>query len=108
MKKLLTLSFIWLLFFSASGNDSLPNLSKKEDLKALGTGKITEKDGSSITKIILYEVTKNGIVYLKNESLHDIAIDDIGRIEFLTTPWGPLEIRFADGNPKIVLLKSPN
>jgi len=83
---------------------TLPDLSKKEDLRALGIGKIVEKDGSIITKINLEEVNDNGIVYKKDESLHDIAIGDIRKIEFLKTPWGSLEIIFIDGKPKINLL----
>ncbi len=105
MSNLIVISFIWLLFFSATVETDLPDLAKKEDLKALGIGKIIGKDKSIIIKIVLEEVKEYGVVYIKNESLHDIAMDDIARIEFLHTPWGALEIRFPGNKPEISLLQ---
>ncbi|MFM9945864.1 MAG: hypothetical protein ACKVQB_11605, partial [Bacteroidia bacterium] len=77
MKNVINLSLIWILFFSAMVKNSLPDLSKKEDLIALGVGRIIEKDKSVITKITLQEVNEYGIIYIKNESLHDFAIESI-------------------------------
>lgn len=105
MRNLIILSFISLILLSAEIKSDWPNLSKKEDLKALGTGKIIEKDKSIITKVILEEVTENAIVYIKNESLHDIAIEQIARIEFRETKWGPLKISFPNNKPRITRLE---
>ena len=55
MRYLIILSFIWLVSLSAGVQSSFPDLTKKEDLKALGVGKIIEKDRSIITKITLEE-----------------------------------------------------
>ena len=81
-----------------------PDLTKKEDLKALGYGKIIEKDQTQITKIMLEEVNEVAVVYIKDESMHDIAIDKIARIEFNKTKWGPIHITFPNEKPKIILL----
>lgn len=105
MRNLTIVSFMAVIFLSAYTSKDLPDLSKKEDLKALGTGKIVEKDRSVITRIILEEVNENAVVYIKNESMHDIAIDQIARIEFRETKWGPLKIEFPNNKPRITKLE---
>ncbi len=96
---LLVLLFLFILEsgFTRDG----PNLSKKEDLKALSYGVIIEKDKTRITKITLVEVNDVAVMYIKNESMHDIAIDQIIRIEFENTKWGPLHILFQNEKPSI-------
>ena len=105
MRNLIIITCLGLILVSAVIQKDWPDLTKKEDLKALGIGKIVEKDKCIITKIILEEVNDYSIVYIKNESLHDIAIDKISRIEFKETKWGPLKIEFKDGKPRITLFE---
>ena len=95
------LLFIWFIGISAEVQSHYPDLTKKEDLKALGIGKIIEKDRSIITRITLDEVQEFGIVYIKDESLHDMAIDKIARIEFNRTKWGKVVIEFNKGKAHI-------
>lgn len=104
MKNVIVLTVIWLLSLSSGNLKNGPDLSKKEDLKALGFGKIFETDKTITTKIMLEEVNDYYIVYIKNESLHDMAMDRISRIEFYETKWGPVKIEFPDNKPKIILL----
>ena len=82
----------------------LPDLSKKEDLKSLGIGRITEADKTTITKIMLYEVHEYWIVYLKDESLHEINMDEIQQIEFKDSKWGSLKITFPKNKTVITIL----
>ncbi len=104
MRYLAFLSFVWLICLSANKPNDLPDLKNKEDLHALGYGRIYEKDKSIITKIILEEVNEYGIVYSKNGSLHDFPVFQIDRIEFLNTKWGPLKIVFREDKPHIIRL----
>ncbi len=93
MKTLIILSFV-MLTLSSVAQVIVPDLSKKEDLQSLGIGKIFEKDNSIIKNIQITEVKEYGIVYLKNESTHDIAKETISRIEFLESKWGKIKIEF--------------
>ncbi len=104
MRQLIIIACFGLLLVSAVIQKPWPDLSKKEDLKTLGMGRIVETDGSIFTKIILEEVNDYSIVYIKNESLHDMAIDKINRMEFNNTKWGPLKIEFNNGKPIFSLL----
>ena len=81
--------------------DSTPDLTKKQDLADLGTGKIIEKDRSIYKDIILREIKPYSIVYEKNGSLHDMPIDDIKRIEFPDSKWGSVKIEFNDYKPSV-------
>ncbi len=102
MNSLHILFIITGLFFS--GITDLPDLSKKEDLKSLGTGKIIEEDKSTISKIMLFEVHEYWIVYLKDESLHEMSMDKIQQIEFKDSKWGALEITFPKNKSVITIL----
>ena len=93
--------YIILLMFGlfTSNGEDLPDLSKKEDLKSLGTGRIVEQDNSIISKITLFEVNEYWIVYLKDESLHEMRMDEIKYIEFKDSQWGALKITFPQNKP---------
>lgn len=104
MKNVIVLTAIWLLSLSMGNIKSGPDLTKKEDLKALGFGKIFEADKTITTRIMLEEVADYYIVYIKNESLHDMAMDRINRIEFYETKWGSVKIEFPHNKPTITLL----
>ena len=103
MRTFIFLSFLAVLCLSAGQNCPV-DLSKKEDLQALGIGKIIEKDNSIIKKIALHEVGSYWIVYLKDNSLHDLMMEKIDRIEFWETKWGPLQLRFPGNKPEIAKL----
>jgi hypothetical protein len=104
MERVFLLFSVWLILFSGSINDDIPNLNSKEDLIKLGMGKIVEKDNCVITRIFLEEVREFGITYRKDDSLHDIAIDDINRLEFKNSKWGPIKIKFSKNGPLISAL----
>ncbi len=89
------------LFAGAQGK--LPDLNNTEDLKLLGVGRIIEKDKSIIKNITLREVKESWIIYLKDESLHDISMEVIACIEFHDTRWGYLKIRFPENKPEIIV-----
>lgn len=91
------LSFVLSLF----AGDDFPDLAKKEDLKSLGKGRIIERDNSNITDIMLFEVHEYWIVYVKDESLHEMMMEEIKRIEFRETKWGALKISFPKNTPII-------
>ncbi len=103
MKTLIILSFA-MLTLSSVAQVIVPDLSKKEDLISLGTGKIIEKDNSIIKNIKLIEAKEYGIVYLKNESTHDMAKESISRIEFLESKWGKIKIEFKNNKPEVTWL----
>ncbi len=90
--------------FLFAGVSDLPDLSKKEDLKSLGTGRITEVDKSTISKILLIEVREYWIVYLKDESLHEMNMDEINQIDFKESKWGVVKITFPKNKPVITIL----
>ncbi|TAL59644.1 MAG: hypothetical protein EPN85_08965 [Bacteroidetes bacterium] len=104
MSNILLLSFALMFAFSSAAQNKAPDFSKTEDLKALGIGRIIEKDNSIIKKIALHEVKEYWIVYIKNESMHDMMMENIARIEFLDSQWGPLKIKFTDNKPEISML----
>jgi hypothetical protein len=81
-----------------------PDFSKKQDLEHLGTGTIIEKDNSMIKRIKLIEVKDLSIVYLKDESLHDMEIERIKRIEFPDSHWGWIDVGFRDNKPYVIYL----
>ena len=51
MKTLIVLSLVLIVTHSLATRAQLPDLSKKEDLKALGIGRIIEKDRSILKNI---------------------------------------------------------
>src|ERR1700752_4097897 len=91
MKKLFSFGFI-LIALCSSAQIIVPDLSNAEDLKKLGVGKIFEKDNCVLKKITLVEVNENSIVYLKDGSMHDMAIESIKRIEFPESRWNSIII----------------
>jgi hypothetical protein len=99
MKKLFSLVFIFLATCS-SAQVIVPDLSNAEDLKKLGIGKIIEKDNSILKNITLLEVKENGIVYLKDGSMHDMTIESIKRIEFPESRWNSIIIEFKENKPE--------
>src|SRR5207249_12130852 len=101
MNKLILSVFILFAMY-ASGQVIEPNLSNKEHLKSLGVGKIIEKDHSILKNITLLEITEYWVVYLKNESIHDLSMESIKRIEFPESKWGYLSIEFPDNKTEIV------
>ena len=101
MKNNFKMLSIWIFFFSGTLFNDFPDLTNKEDLVDLGVGKIIEKDQSIIIKITLFEINENAIIYIKNESMHDIAISEIDKIEFPKSKWGAIRIRFLNSKPQI-------
>jgi hypothetical protein len=87
--------------FPAVCQNNSPDLSNTSDLAKLGVGKIIEKDNCVIKEISLKEIQGNGIVYVKNESLHDKAFDYIKRLEFPASVWGWMKIEFVNHKPVI-------
>ena len=75
------------------------DLNNKEDLKALGLGRIIETDNSILKNTELVEVKEYWIVYLKNESLHDKPMQSIKRIEFPNSKWGNIVMEFNNNKP---------
>ncbi len=95
-------SLILSIGLSISISDTeLPDLKNKNDLKSLGVGRIIEKDNTIISHIGLFEVNEYWIVYVKNESLHEIRMADIKQIEFKKSKWGFIEITFVENQPII-------
>ena len=95
-KALLLIVAIVLGIAATNKQNNFPDLSVKENLAWMGTGKIFEKDNTSIKKIILQEVKDIYIVYKKDGSLHDLAKDWIDRIEFPDSKWGALVLSFPE------------
>ena len=106
MSNILILSFVLMFALTGQTQNKAPDLSKIEDLKALGIGKIIEKDNSIIKRIILCEVKEYWIVYVKDESMHDMMMEKISRIEFSESKWGPLQIIFPNNKPEISSLNT--
>ena len=100
MRKLIFLSLVWLGTISANVQGFLPDLEKQEDLVKLGVGKIIEKDNSIIKQITLKEIKEYWIVFLKDESMHDKAMETIKRIEFPYSSWGKIKIEFPNNKPE--------
>jgi hypothetical protein len=103
MRTLIILLLILLVNLSAGAQGKLPDLKNSEDLKLLGAGRIIEKDKSIIKNITLREVREFWIVYLKDESLHDMLMEEIACIEFRDTRWGYLKIEFPENKPEIIV-----
>ena len=101
MRILIIFSLVLIASHSVATRAQLPDLSKKEDLKALGVGRIVEKDRSILKNITLHEVKEYWVVYIKNGSIHDLLMEKIDRIEFRDTKWGAVKIEFHGGIPKI-------
>ena len=101
MKTLIVLSLVLITTYSVATHAQLPDLSKKEDLKALGIGRIIEKDRSVLKNITLHEVKEYWVVYIKNGSIHDLLMEKIERVEFSESKWGPIKLEFTDGKPRI-------
>lgn len=101
MRTLIIFSFVLVMFYAVAIQMQLPDLTRKEDLEALGFGRIIEKDQSVLKNITLYEVHTYWIVYVKNGSVHDLPMEKIGRIEFSESKWGILKIEFPNNVPKI-------
>ena len=101
MSHILLLSFVLMFALTSAAQNKSPDLSKAEDLKALGTGKIIEKDNSIIKNIKLMEVKEYWIVYEKNSSSHDLMMDVIRRIEFPESKWGAIKIEFPKNKPEL-------
>ncbi len=100
MQPLMMLSLILAIMLSPQQSQR-PDLLKKEDLVALGVGKIVERDRSVIKNITLHEVKEYWIVYIKNGSIHDLMIERIDRIEFSESKWGLVKIEFTNGKAKV-------
>lgn len=79
----------------------MPDLDNPEDLKALGSGRIVEKDKTIITNIQLVEVHDYWIVYLKQGSLHDLLLERIDRIEFPDNRWDGIKVKIVDNSPVV-------
>ena len=82
MSNIILLSFIFLFAFVSMPQNKTPDLSKAEDLKMLGTGRIIQKDNSILKNIHILELNTYWIIYEKNSSSHDMMMDVIARIEF--------------------------
>ena len=107
MKPILLMLCILLTSFAAhSQSNKWPDLNKKEDLTALNKGKIYSKDNTILKDVNLFEVKDYWIVYIKNESLHDLEKEKINRLEFPDSYWGPLKIEFINNKPKFSILST--
>ena len=99
MKKYILVLMIIVLPPTLFAQSNFPDLSKKEDLQALGKGKIYETDNTSTKNIEIFEIKEFWIVYIKNDSLHDLLIEKIDRIEFPDSKWGSVVITFIKNKP---------
>jgi|GEM_PF-4166095 len=90
-----------LLACFCSFSQDVPANSEKEDL---GIGTIILKDHSIIKNIKIHEIREYWIVYVKNESLHDLMMEKIERIEFPKSKWGNVKIEFHDNKATIIFL----
>lgn len=104
MKKIIILTFAWLLCLSAVVQDALPDLTNPANLPLLGAGRIIEKDNSIIKRITLKEIKAYWVVYLKDESLHDKPMEYIRRIEFPDSKWGRIKVEFPGNKPTVSFL----
>ena len=109
MNTIKIIAFVLLLVFIAAkpalqnhrcGQNKTPDLTKAEDLQALGTGRIVEKDNSILKNVKLIQVNEYWIIYEKNASSHDLMMEAIRRIEFPESKWGPLKIEFPNNKPE--------
>jgi len=96
MNNIIILSLALMFALKVGAQNKNPDFTKSEDLKALGVGKIFEKDNSIIKNIKILEIKEYWIVYEKNLSSHDIMMDVIRRIEFPESEWGAVKIEFPN------------
>ncbi len=102
MKKASLIGFVLICFIHLGLQTPIqPNLQSAEDLKALGVGRVIESDGTIIKNIKLLEIKEYWIVYIKNNSTHDLMMEKINRIEFDKSNWGQLKIIFENNQAKI-------
>ena len=101
MKKYIFILMILALPPVLFAQTKLPDLSNKENLEALGIGKIYETDNTSIRDIKIFEIKEFWIVYIKDDSLHDILIEKINRIEFPESKWGRIVVTFKNNKPQL-------
>lgn len=104
MRKIILLSLIWLGTIGNTQQNGIPDLNKSEDLQKLGIGKIIEKDRSILKQVTLKEINGEYVVYVKNESLHDMHLGYIDHLEFPLSKWGNLTIEFANNKPVVTIL----
>ena len=101
MSNIIILSIILVLSLKSGAQNKNADFPKAEDLIALGIGKIIEKDNSIIKNIKILEIKEYWIVYEKNSSSHDIAMEVIRRIEFPESKWGPVKIEFPNNKTEM-------
>ncbi len=101
MTNIIILSLALMFALKVGAQNKNPDFTKPEDLKALGVGKIVEKDNSIIKHIKILEIKEYWIVYEKNSSSHDIAMDVIRRIEFPKSKWGDVKLEFPNNKTEM-------
>lgn len=101
MSNLIILSFVLMFAFMHFAQNNTPDLSKPEDIKALGMGKIIQKDNSVFKNIKLLEIKEYWIVYEKNSSSHDMMMETIRCIEFPESKWGFVKVEFSNNKPEL-------
>lgn len=101
MKNFILVLMLLALHHSVLSQSKLPDLSNKDDLAALGEGKIFETDNTTIRDIQIFEIKEFWLVYIKNNSLHDILFDKIMKIEFPNSKWGKIYIVFINKKPVV-------
>ena len=101
MTNIIILSIALMFGLISGAQNKNPDFKKAEDLKALGTGKIFEKDNSILKNIKILEIKEYWIVYEKNSSSHDIAMELIRRIEFPESKWGAVKIEFPNNKTEM-------
>ena len=101
MTNIIILSIALMFGLISGAQNKNPDFTKAEDLKALGTGKIFEKDNSILKNIKILEIKEYWIVYEKNSSSHDIAMEVIRRIEFPESKWGAVKIEFPNNKTEM-------
>ena len=99
MKKYILVFMIIVLPPTLYAQTNFIDFSKKEDLAALGKGKIYETDNTTTKNIEIFEIKEFWIVYIKNDSLHDLLIEKIDRIEFEESKWGRVVLTFINNKP---------
>lgn len=103
MRQVILTTLLSLVCMCVSAQD-LSTPIEKEDL---GAGMIILKDHSIIKNIAIHEIRDYWIVYMKNESLHDLMMEKIERIEFPKSKWGSVKIEFPDNKATIIFLDRP-
>ena len=98
---ILLLAITLLLSFNTGLQNNNPDFTKTEDLKALGTGRIIEKDNCILKDIKILEIKEYWIVYEKNSSSHDMMMDVIQRIEFTESKWGTVKLEFPNNKTEM-------